>query len=260
MKFFTDLIDLLLPESCAGCGGVPILLCDACAVPLRAPARPVRATPDGLPPPWTVAAYEDPLRSILAAYKEHGRTALAVPLGEALARSIRAALAPHLTSPARNTSPAWNEGRGATGEQPPQRAAPRDDRVLRLGHDPPIVVWVPSRRRAVRRRGHDAVQGLVDVAAGRLRADGVPVIGVDALKQRGRVADQAALTATQRTANLQGALEVKPQADVAGRLAVLVDDVVTTGASLGEAARALRAAGADLLGAATVAATPRRRP
>ena len=253
MSFFADLIDLVLPESCAGCGGAPVLLCDACALPLGAPARPARTTPDGLPPPWTVAAYEGPLRAVLAAYKEHGRTALAVPLGEALARSLRAALAPHLTD-------TRGEGRRVRGEQPPQRADARDERVLSLGHDPPAVVWVPSRRRAVRRRGHDAVQGLVEVAVRRLRADGVQVIGMDALKQRKRVADQSALTAAQRSANLQGALEVKPRAEVVGRSIVLVDDVVTTGASLAEAGRVLRTAGADLLGAATIAATPRRRP
>ncbi|NVI92385.1 phosphoribosyltransferase family protein, partial [Actinomadura sp. BRA 177] len=116
----------------------------------------------------------------------------------------------------------------------------------------------PSGRRAVRRRGHDPLRGLVEVAVRRLRADGVPVTMLDALRQRGRVADQAGLTAVQRAANLRGAVEVR--ADVAGRRVVLVDDVVTTGASLAEAARALRAAGSDLLGTATIAATPRRRP
>ncbi|MFB4306057.1 ComF family protein [Actinomadura sp. GTD37] len=218
--FFTDLIDLLLPERCAGCGREPVLLCDACGRPLRASARPARPAPAGLPPPWTVAAYEGPLRAILAAYKERGRTALAVPLGEALATAVRAALTP--------------------------------------GPDPPVVVWVPSGRRAVRRRGHDPLQGVAGVAVRRLRAGGTPLTMLDALRQRGGVADQAGLTAVQRAANLRGAVEAR--AGVAGRRVVLVDDVVTTGASLAEAARALRAAGADVTAAATIAATPRRRP
>ncbi|MES9535697.1 phosphoribosyltransferase family protein, partial [Actinomadura sp. NPDC000600] len=77
-------------------------------------------------------------------------------------------------------------------------------------------------------------------------------------RQRGRVADQAGLSAKERAANLKGAVEVR--ADVAGRRLVLVDDVVTTGASLAEAARALRAAGGEVTAAAAIAATPRHRP
>ncbi|MEU8121002.1 phosphoribosyltransferase family protein [Spirillospora sp. NPDC049024] len=221
MSVLADLIDLLLPQHCAGCGKHPVLLCDACARPLRAAARPAGQAPAGLPPPWTVAAYEGPLRTILAAYKERGRAALAVPLGEALATAVHAAL--------------------PSGPDPP-----------------PVVVWVPSGRRAVRRRGHDPLRGAVDVAVRRLRADGVPVTALDALRQRGRVADQAGLSAKERAANLSGAVEVR--AEVAGRRLVLVDDVVTTGASLAEAARALRAAGGEVTAAATIAATPRHRP
>ncbi|XRQ11275.1 ComF family protein [Actinomadura welshii] len=238
MNFFADLIDLILPQHCAGCGGAPVLLCDTCATPLRAPARPARTSPRGLPPPWTVAAYEGPLRAILAAYKEHGRTALAVPLGEALATAVRAALPPT-----------------------PAAAMPlRADRTSRPCHAPPMLVWVPSSRAATRRRGHDALRGIVDVAVRRLRAEGVPVTAAAALRQRRRVADQAALTAAQRIANLEGALEVSPRAEVAGRQVVLVDDVVTTGASLAEAARALRTANAAPLAAATIATTPRHHP
>ncbi|WP_131732386.1 ComF family protein [Actinomadura formosensis] len=228
MRLFDDLIELLLPQRCAGCGREPVLLCDTCARPLRAAARPARPAPSGLPPPWTVAAYEGALRVILAAYKERGRTALAVPLGEAMATAIRAALA------AVPDPPAGASSGGA------------------------VIVWVPSGRRAVRRRGHDPLRGVVAAAVRRLRADGVAVSAVDALRQRGRVADQAGLTAVQRAANLRGAVEAR--AGVAGLRVVLVDDVVTTGASLAEAVRALRTAGAEVTGTATVAATPRRRP
>jgi orotate phosphoribosyltransferase len=46
--------------------------------------------------------------------------------------------------------------------------------------------------------------------------------------------------------------------DAAGRRVIVVDDVVTTGASLAEAVRALRNGGAEVVAAVTVAATPRR--
>ncbi|GAA1856795.1 ComF family protein [Actinomadura bangladeshensis] len=265
MGILDDLIDLLLPERCAGCGQEPVLLCDGCGRPLRASARPARAAPAGLPPLWTVAAYEGPLRAILAAYKERGRTSLAVPLGEALATSLQAALAPGPDPPAMGGAPPRGRPIPPPLDPPAMGGAPlrgrpippppvTADAAVRI----PAVVWVPSGRRAVRRRGHDPLRGLVDVAVRLLQADGVPLTMLDALRQRGRVADQAGLTAGQRAANLRGAIEAR--ADVAGRQVVLVDDVVTTGASLAEAARALRAAGAAIPGAATIAATPRRRP
>jgi len=93
MSFFDDLIDLLLPETCVGCGKAPTLLCDACAALLATPPRRVPA-PAGIPSAWTVAAYDGPVRTMLSAYKERGRTPLAVPLGEALARATQAALTP----------------------------------------------------------------------------------------------------------------------------------------------------------------------
>ncbi|WP_203597599.1 phosphoribosyltransferase family protein [Actinomadura bangladeshensis] len=259
MGILDDLIDLLLPERCAGCGQQPVLLCDACGRALRASARPARAAPAGLPPLWTVAAYEGPLRAILAAYKERGRTSLAVPLGEALATSLQAALVPDRRARCESGADASGPDPPAVSDAPPQgRLVPpapvTADAAVRI----PTVVWVPSGRRAVRRRGHDPLRGLVDIAVRRLRAEGVPLTMLDALRQRGRVADQAGLTADQRAANLRGAIEAK--ADVAGHQVVLVDDVVTTGASLAEAARALRAAGAEITAAATIAATPRRRP
>ncbi|WP_369688378.1 ComF family protein [Actinomadura macra] len=80
----------------------------------------------------------------------------------------------------------------------------------------------------------------------------------DALRHTRRVSDQAGLTVSERAANLAGALEAVPRAKVAGRRVVLVDDVITTGATLAEAARALRAADAEVIGAATLAATQRR--
>jgi hypoxanthine phosphoribosyltransferase len=82
------------------------------------------------------------------------------------------------------------------------------------------------------------------------------------LRRRGRVRDSAGLSAAARRANLAGSFETDPSvAPLRGALLVLVDDVVTSGATLTEAAAALspvrRADDAPVL-AAVVAATPRR--
>ena len=75
----------------------------------------------------------------------------------------------------------------------------------------------------------------------------------------GPVRDSAGLTTAARAANLDAAMRARPPRRD-GRAAVVVDDIVTTGATLREAARALRAAGWTVVGAAVVAATPRRVP
>ncbi|MET9018877.1 phosphoribosyltransferase family protein [Actinopolymorpha sp. NPDC004070] len=77
-----------------------------------------------------------------------------------------------------------------------------------------------------------------------------------------RVADQAGLDARARRANLAGAFVVRVRSRdlLTGRAVLLVDDVLTTGATLAEAARVLRVAGVNVRAAAVVAATRRRRP
>jgi predicted amidophosphoribosyltransferase len=67
------------------------------------------------------------------------------------------------------------------------------------------------------------------------------------------VEDQSGLDTAARSANLAGALRVRRRLD--GLAVVVVDDVVTTGATLAEATRALTVAGGSVRGAAVVAAT-----
>jgi predicted amidophosphoribosyltransferase len=103
------------------------------------------------------------------------------------------------------------------------------------------LVPVPSARRAVASRGHDPVRRIALAAARELRRGGLPARVLAVLRQRRRVADQAGLTARERAMNLSGALELAPGAAklLVGGETMLVDDVMTTGASLAEAARAV---------------------
>ena len=71
---------------------------------------------------------------------------------------------------------------------------------------------------------------------------------------RGR-ADQSQLGRMERFRNMKGVYKATPAA--MGTRVILVDDVLTTGATLLECARALRAGGAEVLGAAVLAYTPK---
>lgn len=122
--------------------------------------------------------------------------------------------------------------------------------VLALGVQA-VLVPVPSSPQAVRRRGQDHARRLAAAAAREAGLRSRPL-----LVQVRRTADQSGLTAGQRAANLHGALRARGPLD--GLPVVVVDDVVTTGATLVEATRALRAAGAEVRGAAVVAAAVRR--
>ncbi|MFC7184965.1 ComF family protein, partial [Kitasatospora paranensis] len=117
-------------------------------------------------------------------------------------------------------------------------------------------------RAAVRARGHDPTLRLARAAARELRRGGLPARALPVQRQVRPVHDQAGLGAAERRRNLHGALGVAPgrTGRLAGRPVVLVDDLVTTGASLADAARALHEAGCPARAAATVAATVRRRP
>jgi len=114
-----------------------------------------------------------------------------------------------------------------------------------------VLVPVPSSRAAARRRGGDHVHRLARRAGRRL---GVPVVPV--LRLVRAVRDSAGLGAGERQANLSGAMAARPA--VPGAAAVIVDDIVTSGATLAESVRALRSSGWLVAGAATLAATPRR--
>ncbi|SET59430.1 Predicted amidophosphoribosyltransferases [Geodermatophilus poikilotrophus] len=223
------LADLLLPRECAGCGVPGAVLCRRCAALLAVPhlAQP-RRFPAGFPPTVAAGAYAGPVRPAVNAFKERGRAELARPLGAALALAVAGVLA------------------GLPTRSGPVRLVP-----------------VPSGAAALRARGRDHVRELAARAVAELRAAGVPADEVRLLRRSGRAADSAGLSAAQRRANLAGTFVLRDGAPELpdGAVLVVVDDVVTSGATLTEAAAVLAPAagpaGPPVL-AAVVAATPRR--
>jgi predicted amidophosphoribosyltransferase len=240
LRSVTDLLGLVWPVSCAGCSLPGVSFCAACTGAFD--ARPVRVSLTGwpaAPPAWACAVYSGQVSAAVIAWKDRGRHDLTAVLGAALARAVLAALP-----------------QGAAGPAGP--AAPR----------PVLLVPVPSRRSARRRRGEDVGRSLAGCAAVRVRA-GLPagarpaplVRVVPALRLPAGVRDQSGLGAAERGRNLAGATRLRRGAVslVAGQDCLVVDDVLTTGASARAAAAALESAGARVVGLAAACATPLRR-
>lgn len=116
------------------------------------------------------------------------------------------------------------------------------------------IVAVPASRGGRRTRGYDHVAMLAKRAAAQGGAH-----RLSGLVQIRDVRDQSALDAGDRAANVVGSMRYTGRRPFPGSRVVVVDDIVTSGATLSEAARALRAAGVDVAAAAVVAATARRR-
>ncbi len=222
-----ELIDLVLPADCPGCGAAAAL-CRSCATTVAgltpAPSRPTPA-PARLPPCVAAAEYAGPVRRLLVGYKEHGHHRLAAPLADVLARGVRAAV------------PA---GR------------------------PVALVPVPGTAAAARARHGDHMLRLARRAARRLRRTGTPVAVYRPVAALPR-ADSAGLDAAARAAAARHAFRVRGgrlgrlRAAVAnGAEVVLLDDVLTTGATLAALADRLLSVDIPVRAGVVIAATRRR--
>jgi len=221
---------------CGACAGTLLELgpaCPRCAEPLvvaGASAGAICGRCREAPPP---------LERIAAPWRFGGELASAI-------RRLKFAGRAHV---ARDLAPLWAPLVAAAVEE--ARAAAIEEAGAAAG-GAAIVVPVPLHWRRRLARGYDHAWLLASHACA---AAGLPP-PVPALRRTRAAPPQSKLPAAERRANLRGAFAVRLAGAVAGRGVVLVDDVVTTGATLAAAAAPLRAAGAAaVLGVALARAT-----
>ena len=215
-----DAAAIVLPVRCAGCRRPDRSLCDECEAELR-PVTRLDAVGDI--PVWSALTYEGVVRRVLLAYKDGGR----VDVVRALARALRSAVAEAQRQAARG-------GDGGSG----------------AGGAALLPVLIPSTRTAWRRRGYHPSRSVL------ARAHILVPPLWRALRLSRQTADQAGLNVTQRSGNRRGSFVASKR--LAGRDCLIVDDIVTSGATVVEAARAIQAVGGRVAGAAAIARTPLR--
>ncbi|MFD1213585.1 ComF family protein [Arthrobacter sp. GCM10027362] len=255
-RWWSDFGRLILPTDCAGCSAPDESLCPDCRRRLRrATARPYRAEagaeslpflddcPEDVPggfelhhrqilPVVAAGRYRHELALAILAFKNHGRTGLAPVLAAALGRAVHEAA---------------GQLRGA-------------------GAGPLLLVPVPSRPGTRRRRGYEPLGVLLHRLERHalLPPDTVllPAVTIP-VRPRARLhgllggPSQKALGRSARRRNVSGSMRVGPRfcRVLAGRSCLLVDDVLTTGATLAELARVVRQAGGRVVGGTVLAAT-----
>lgn len=243
---------LIFPVCCAVCAATDALLCAACAGRLRRrtalpfPAARFAAALCGANgtvnlPVLAGGRYEQELARVILAFKDHGAVPLAGELSRVLDRTLESAV---LADP-----PGLPVLIGAPAQAP-------------------VLVPVPCSPAGFRRRGFDPLAELF--RAGRRGVAGsFPVVPALRRVRRGPWGwlrgPQKAMSGAARRAKTAGSLRVPKRLRrvLAGKPCLIVDDVLTTGATLAEAARALAGAGAAVRGAVVLAAVvgpvPRHR-
>jgi predicted amidophosphoribosyltransferase len=249
------LLDLLIPSRCASCGARGAPCCADCASVWESATEVVRVPTAGLVRVFALARYRGVGRRLLIAYKERGRRDLAPSLGLALAGAL--AVLPSKGTGTGTASvrspPAAVRGGGtasagepdchgkvsaghARGEAPEGGTASAPPRLC--------LVPAPSRPSASRVRGGPHVERLAEAAAGVLAGRGFDVAVAPALELAGSARDAVGLDRAGRVANLAGRLRFRQAGrPPPGFPVVVLDDVVTTGATAAACVHALAAEG-----------------
>ena len=112
-----------------------------------------------------------------------------------------------------------------------------------------FIVPVPLHKRKLRERGFNQSQAVADQLSEKL---GIPVLSDSVIRKR-NTRSQTGLSREERQKNVKGAFRLTGKVDLEGRALLLVDDVLTTGATMSECARTLKSAGADKIWGVTLA-------
>jgi ComF family protein len=209
-------LNVLFPSRCAGCGVRGAELCGSClaaTVPLDPASCPRCGRPSRLGAACpSCRRYAGPLAGIRAARVYEG----------ALRKAVHGFKYRHRRSLA----------------GPLARLMEGELRVRPLLLD--LLVPVPLHSARERERGYNQSELLARELGGAL---GIPV--ACCLERTRETGVQAELSAVERRSNVRGAFRCADPAAVEGRRVGVVDDVCTTGATLEDCARALRAAGSS---------------
>ncbi|WIM87836.1 ComF family protein [Candidatus Mycobacterium wuenschmannii] len=211
------MLDLILPLECGGCGAPSTRWCAACADEWApGPDAPRVITPriDPQVPVFALGRYAGARRRAIVAMKDRGRSDLQAPLARSLALGI--------------------------------------DRLLRWGllDTPLTIVAAPTRGWSARRRGGDPVARIATLATA--AHPGIDV--VRALRMKALARDSAGLNSAARERNIAGRVVLTRRRLPPGADLLLVDDIVTTGATARESVRVLHAAGARVTAVLALAA------
>lgn len=128
-------------------------------------------------------------------------------------------------------------------------------RIQRTLPEADLITWIPVSRKRLKERGYDQAELLAKEAAKELE---LPVVRL-LEKYRDNPAQSGLDGAEARLQNVRDVYRICPGADVTGKRIILVDDILTTGATAGECAKVLREAGADRIFLAVAASGSSRK-